>query len=45
MRSEFSFSKDGFRISSPVLGLMILVVSLGFFYLYLVYVYPINDTF
>lgn len=45
MRSELSFSKEGLRISSPVLGLMILVVSLAFFYLYLVYVYPVEDTF
>jgi hypothetical protein len=30
-------------VSSPVLGVIILVISLGFFYLYLVYVYPISE--
>jgi hypothetical protein len=36
-------SKDGFKISSPVLGVIILVLSLAFFYLYLVHVYPISE--
>lgn len=35
-------SKTGFKLSSPVLGVIILVLSLAFFYLYLVHVYPIN---
>jgi hypothetical protein len=35
----------GFKISSPVLGVIILLISLMFFYLYLVYVYPITEIF
>lgn len=35
----------GIKVSSPILGVIILVISLAFFYLYLVYVYPIEDTF
>ena len=38
-------SAEGFEISSPVLGVIILALSLGFFYLYLAYVYPINEVF
>ena len=34
----------GVKVSSPVLGVIILTLSLAFFYLYLVYVYPIIDT-
>ena len=34
----------GVKVSSPVLGVIILTLSLGFFYLYLIYVYPIVDT-
>lgn len=37
--------KEGFKVSSPVLGVIILVLSLAFFYLYLVHVYPISETF
>ncbi len=37
--------KSGFKISSPVLGVIILTLSLAFFYLYLVHVYPVTDTF
>jgi hypothetical protein len=33
----------GIKVSSPVLGVIILVISLLFFYLYLVYVYPIEE--
>ncbi|SFI35925.1 hypothetical protein [Jannaschia pohangensis] len=43
--TEISAKKDGFSVSSPVLGVIILVLSLGFFYLYLVHVYPISETF
>ena len=32
---------QGIKISSPVLGVIILTISLAFFYLYLIYVYPI----
>jgi hypothetical protein len=38
-------SQTGFKVSSPVLGVIILTLSLAFFYLYLIYVYPIVDTF
>lgn len=37
--------KSGFKISSPVLGVIILTLSLAFFYLYLIHVYPVSDTF
>ncbi len=36
---------SGFKITSPVLGVIILALSLAFFYLYLVHVYPISDAF
>jgi hypothetical protein len=32
-------------VSSNVLGVIILALSLAFFYLYLVHVFPISDTF
>ena len=35
----------GFEVSSPVLGVVILVISLAFFYLYLVHVYPVTELF
>lgn len=34
---------SGVKVTSPVLGVIILVVSMGFFYLYLKTVYPINE--
>lgn len=43
--TEISASPEGIKVSSPVLGVIILVISLAFFYLYLVYVYPIEDIF
>lgn len=42
-RSDIEASDKGVKISSPVLGVIILALSLGFFYLYLVHVYPINE--
>lgn len=45
MQTELSASTEGIKVSSPVLGVIILVISLAFFYLYLVYVYPIEDIF
>ncbi|MEO1492644.1 MAG: hypothetical protein AAFV19_10875 [Pseudomonadota bacterium] len=36
-------SAKGIKVSSPVLGVIILALSLGFFYHYLVYVYPIQE--
>ncbi|WP_299815882.1 hypothetical protein [uncultured Jannaschia sp.] len=38
-------SKTGLKVSSPVLGVIILLLSLAFFYLYLVHVYPISEVF
>jgi hypothetical protein len=43
--TEFEASAKGIKVSSPVLGVIILVISLAFFYLYLVYVYPISEIF
>ena len=36
-------SAKGIKVQSSVLGVIILVISLAFFYLYLVYVYPIQE--
>jgi hypothetical protein len=41
--TEIAFSTTSVKVSSPVLGVIILVISLAFFYLYLVYVYPISE--
>jgi hypothetical protein len=41
--TELDLSTAGVKVSSPVLGVIILVISLGFFYLYLVYIYPISE--
>jgi hypothetical protein len=43
--TELEASLKGIRVSSPVLGVVILTLSLAFFYLYLVYVYPISEIF
>lgn len=40
--TEFEASLKGIKVSSPVLGVIILTISLAFFYLYLLYVYPID---
>lgn len=40
--SSFEISRDGFKVRSPVIGLLILCVSLAFFYLYLSRVYRIT---
>lgn len=42
---EIELSMKGVKVSSPVLGVIILTLSLAFFYLYLVYVYPIKEIF
>ncbi|MDR7127687.1 sterol desaturase/sphingolipid hydroxylase (fatty acid hydroxylase superfamily) [Algoriphagus sp. 4150] len=39
---ELSIS-NGVKITSSIIGLVILVVSIAFFYLYILYVYPINQ--
>jgi hypothetical protein len=41
--TEIEASAKGLKVSSPVLGVIILTLSLLFFYLYLVHVYPISD--
>ena len=41
--TTFEASGTGIKVSSPVLGVIILTISLGFFYLYLVYVFPIEE--
>lgn len=41
--SEFSLSKDGIRVRSSVIGVIVLTISLGFFFLYLKFVYPIES--
>ena len=43
--TEFEASAKGIKVTSPVLGVIILVISLAFFYLYLIYVYPIKEIF
>ena len=45
LSTEISASPKEIKLSSPVLGVIILVFSLLFFYLYLVYVYPITEIF
>lgn len=44
-RTEIEATREGIKVSSPVLGVIILVLSLAFFYLYLAYVYPIHEKF
>jgi hypothetical protein len=41
--THLELSSSGIRVSSPVLGVIILTLSLAFFYLYLVHVYPIAE--
>jgi hypothetical protein len=43
--TEFAATVKGIKVKSPVLGVIILVISLAFFYLYLRYVYPIENIF
>lgn len=40
--TTLKISKDGIEVQSSVLGVIILVISIAFFYLYLTIVYPIN---
>jgi hypothetical protein len=42
-KSTLEMGTSGVKVSSPVLGVIILVVSMGFFYLYLKTVYPIEE--
>ncbi len=41
-RTELEISTSGFKVKSPILGVIILLISLAFFYLYLAHVYPID---
>ena len=41
--THIKLGKDGFEISSSVIGLLILFISMGFFYMYLSTVYPITE--
>ena len=41
--SQVEIGPGGVKVSSPVLGVIILTLSLAFFYLYLIYVYPIQE--
>jgi hypothetical protein len=41
--TQLELATTGIKVSSPVLGVIILLISLAFFYLYLVYVYPISE--
>jgi hypothetical protein len=43
--TEFEASLQGVKVSSSVLGVIILVISLAFFYLYLAFVYPVHEVF
>lgn len=43
--TEFVVSVSELKVRSPVLGVVVLAISLAFFYLYLVYVYPIENVF
>ncbi|MCG8698265.1 MAG: hypothetical protein MI922_09445, partial [Bacteroidales bacterium] len=41
--TSFQFGKDGIKIQSTVIGLIILVISIVYFLMYLKYIYPIKD--
>lgn len=41
--ANIELSVQGLKVNSSILGVIILVISLAFFYLYLIYVYPINE--
>ena len=43
--TELVLSAKEIKVRSPVLGVIVLAISLAFFYLYLVYVYPIETVF
>jgi len=42
LKSDIEISTSGVKVNSSVLGVIIIALSLAFFYLYLAYVYPIN---
>lgn len=41
--SSVGIGKDGVTVSSPVLGVIVLVISVTFLYMYLQFVYPIHE--
>lgn len=43
--NEVELTTSGIKVRSSVLGVIILALSLAFFYLYLVFVYPIQEIF
>ena len=43
LQTSIEAGSGGIKVSSPVLGVIILVISLLFFYLYLVHIYPISE--
>lgn len=43
-QTQLQLSSSGVTVTSPVLGVIILIVSMGFFYLYLKTVYPIEES-
>ncbi len=45
LKTDLEISPERGKIDSPVLGVVILLLSLAFFYLYLLFVYPVHDTF
>ena len=40
--TNLELSASGIKVTSSVLGIIILAISIGFFYLYLAHVYPIK---
>ena len=42
MNASLEFGKEGVKINTAVIGLVILIISLSFLFLYLKYVYPIS---
>jgi len=45
MDTDLELSTTGVKVSSNILGVVILSLSLAFFYLYLAFVYPIQEIF
>ena len=43
LQTSIEAGSGGIKVSSPVLGVIILVISLLFFYLYLIHIYPISE--
>ncbi|MDZ7741246.1 MAG: hypothetical protein U5Q03_05725 [Bacteroidota bacterium] len=41
--TEISLGKSGFKVRSSIIGIIILVISVAFFYLYLAHVYEIEE--